>query len=43
VKTKFMAVFDKFMRWQNNQQLYAVDMGMTNANTLNLELNGEKG
>jgi len=38
-----MAVFDKFMRWQNNQQLYAVDMGMTNANTLNLELNGEKG
>ena len=43
VKTKFMAVFDKFMRWQNNQQLYAVDMGMTNANTLNLELDGEKG
>ncbi|MGH7800607.1 MAG: hypothetical protein ACREOW_08250 [Thermodesulfobacteriota bacterium] len=43
VKTMFKAVFDKFMRWQNNPQLYAVDMGMTNANTLNLELNGEKG
>ncbi len=43
VKTKFKAVFAKFMRWQNDPQLYAADMGTANTNTLNLELNREKG
>jgi len=41
VKTKFKAVFDKFMNWQNDTQLYAADMDTIN--TLTLEPNGEKG